>query len=516
MIRLVVPLLLALLAGCATPIPRQASKVLPVAGTVLDSQVRAAGAAHPGLSGLRLLETSTDAFTARAELIRKAQRSLDIQYYIVHDGLTTRLLVNELLKAADRGVRIRFLIDDTSSDGNDYQIAVLAAHPNVQIRVFNPLHLGRSTGPTRALGRLVDLNHQHRRMHNKLWLADDSVAIVGGRNLGDEYFDARPEMNFTDLDLLAAGPVARQLGTSFDQYWNSPLSQPARRLRWFAPSTSALVRLRARLHHYLDSERTRDLALYNRLRRYATAPQLDGWLQELTWAHAQAFWDAPRKVLADDEPDWQLLLTRQLQPILDGAQHELLLVSSYFVPMNQGVAYLGGLAARGVDVRVLTNALEATDVPAVHAGYAPYRTALLAQGVKLFELRARPDQKRSALPYSFGESESSLHSKAMAIDGRWSFIGSFNFDPRSVLWNTEVGVMVDSPALTGRLRQLMLQGMDPSVSYAVQRSEDQGRVHLQWVSERNGQPRVLHHEPGSAWRRFNAWVVKAVGLERML
>ena len=161
---------------------------------------------------------------------------------------------------------------------------MLAAHPNVQIRVFNPLHRGRSTGPTRALGRLVDLNHQHRRMHNKLWLADDSVAIVGGRNLGDEYFDARPEMNFTDLDLLAAGPVARQLGTSFDQYWNSPLSQPARRLRWFAPSPTALVRLRARLHHYLDSERTRDLALYNRLRRYATAPQLDGWLQELTWA----------------------------------------------------------------------------------------------------------------------------------------------------------------------------------------------------------------------------------------
>ncbi|KTS73491.1 phospholipase [Pseudomonas oryzihabitans] len=516
MIRLLVPLLLALLAGCATPIPRTASQVLPAAGTALDTEVRAAGASHPGLSGLRLLETSTDAFTARAELIRKAQRSLDIQYYIVHDGLTTRLLVNELLKAADRGVRIRFLIDDTSSDGNDYQIAVLAAHPNVQIRVFNPLHLGRSTGPTRALGRLMDLNQQHRRMHNKLWLADDSVAIVGGRNLGDEYFDARPEMNFTDLDLLAAGPVARQLGTSFDQYWNSPLSQPARRLRWFKPSAGALVRLRARLHDYLDSERTHNLALYNRLRRYATAPQLDNWLRELTWAPAQAFWDAPRKVLAEDEPDWQLLLTHQLQPVMDGAQHELLLMSSYFVPMDQGVSYLGGLAARGVDVRVLTNALEATDVPAVHAGYAPYRTALLAEGVKLYELRARPDQQRSALPYRFGESESSLHSKALAIDGRWSFIGSFNFDPRSVLWNTEVGILVDSPALTGRLRQLMLQGMDPSVSYTVKRVEDRGRAHLEWVTERDGQPRVLHHEPGSAWRRFNAWVVKAVGLERLL
>ncbi|KAJ1680993.1 hypothetical protein LUZ63_023783 [Rhynchospora breviuscula] len=319
-------------------------------------------------------------------------------------------------------------------------------------------------------------------------------------------------MNFTDLDLLAAGPVARQLGTSFDQYWNSPLSQPARRLRWFAPSPTALVRLRARLHHYLDSERTRDLALYNRLRRYATAPQLDGWLQELTWAHAQAFWDAPRKVLAEDEPDWQLLLTHQLQPTLDGAQRELLLVSSYFVPMNQGVAYLGGLAARGVDVRVLTNALEATDVPAVHAGYAPYRAALLAQGVKLYELRARPDQKaiRAALQL-WRIRNPACTARPWPSTGAGPFIGSFNFDPRSVLWNTEVGVLVDSPVLTGRLRQLMLQGMDPSVSYAVKRVEERGQVRLEWVSERDGQPRVLHHEPGSAWRRFNAWVVKAVG-----
>jgi len=159
-------------------------------------------------------------------LIRNAQTSLDLQYYIVHDGISTRMLVDELLKAADRGVRVRILLDDTTSDGLDQIIATLAAHPKVQIRLFNPLHLGRSTGVTRAMGRVFNLSLQHRRMHNKLWLADNSVAIVGGRNLGDEYFDAEPNLNFTDIDMLSVGPVAEQLGHSFDQYWNSALSKP--------------------------------------------------------------------------------------------------------------------------------------------------------------------------------------------------------------------------------------------------------------------------------------------------
>ncbi len=225
--RLLLLILLAL-GGCASAPPPEPSHVLPVQGTRLDNQISERAAAHPGQSGFHLLGASVDAFLARAELIRKAQRSLDIQYYIVHDGLTTRALIRELLHAADRGVRVRILIDDTSSDGWDYELGALAAHPNIQVRLFNPLHLGRSTGITRNLGRLFNLSEQHRRMHNKLLLADNSVAIVGGRNLGDEYFDAKPEMNFTDLDLMGVGPVAQPAGAELRPVLEQP-HQPAHR-----------------------------------------------------------------------------------------------------------------------------------------------------------------------------------------------------------------------------------------------------------------------------------------------
>ena len=219
-------LLLALLAlsGCASTPPPQPSSALPAEGTWLARQAEIQGRDHPGQSGFHLLGASEDAFVARAALIRAAQRSLDIQYYIVHDGLTTRALAYELLKAADRGVRVRILIDDTASDGWDYEIGVLSAHPNIQVRLFNPLHLGRATGITRGVGRLFNLSQQHRRMHNKLWLADGTAAIVGGRNLGDEYFNAKPEMNFTDLDLYVytgagAGKSEEWLGLWTLFYW---------------------------------------------------------------------------------------------------------------------------------------------------------------------------------------------------------------------------------------------------------------------------------------------------------
>ena len=273
-----------------------------------------------GKSGFRLLSNSTEAFMARAELIRNAQSSLDLQYYIVHDGISTRMLVDELLKAADRGVRVRILLDDTTSDGLDWIIATLAAHPQIQIRVFNPLHLGRSTGVTRTMGRLLNLSLQHRRMHNKLWLADNSVAIVGGRNLGDEYFDAEPNLNFTDIDMLSVGPVAEQLGHSFDQYWNSALSKPIDEFLSSKPTHKDLQDTRTRLEESLEETRKQNHALYQQLMTYTTHPRMDIWRRELIWAWNQALWDAPSKVLSDGEPDPHLLLTTQLAPELNGRQ----------------------------------------------------------------------------------------------------------------------------------------------------------------------------------------------------
>jgi putative cardiolipin synthase len=512
-------LIASFLGGCANfDLRVEPSQALPAVDSAFGRSVQAQAAPYQGQSGFRLLSDSTEAFTARAELIRNAQSSLDLQYYIVHDGTSTRMLIDELLKAADRGVRIRVLLDDTATDGLDRVIATLAVHPHIQIRVFNPLNLGRSTGVTRTMGRLFNLSLQHRRMHNKLWLADNSMAIVGGRNLGDEYFDAEPNMNFTDIDILGVGPVAEQLGHSFDQYWNSALSKPIEEFQSSRPTLQDLAETRTRLEESLEETRKQNHALYQHLMIYTTHPRLDDWRRELIWAWNKALWDAPSKVLSKDEPDPQLLLTTQLAPELDGVKKELIMVSAYFVPGEPGLVYLTGRADAGVSVRLLTNSLEATDVPAVHGGYAPYRKALLEHGVRLFELRRQPGEDSAGSgpnlfsSSSYRGSDSSLHSKAIIFDQQKSFIGSFNFDPRSVLWNTEVGVLVDSPQLAARVRELALQGMGPTLSYEVKLEHDQ----VVWTTEDDGKMHTLTREPAGWWRRFNAWLSTTVGLERML
>lgn len=520
-LRLLFPLLL-LLASCANPVVREPSQALPAADSSFGAALEARAAQHPGQSGFRLLPASNEAFAARAELIRAAKHSLDLQYYIVHDGLSTRTLFQEVLQAADRGVRVRFLLDDISSDGRDYEIALLAAHPNIQIRIFNPLHLGRMTGATRMLGRALALSRQHRRMHNKLWLVDSAAAIVGGRNLGDEYFDAEPNMNFTDIDLLAVGPVASDLARSFDQYWNSSLSKPIQQFVWRQPDNRTLDKAREGLRVSLKQSQLEQPDLHKRLNEYRSKPQLDSWLEQLIWAPSQALWDAPSKILASGEPDPHLLLTTQLLPELEKANHDLVLVSAYFVPTQEGLDFLAKRADAGVQIRLLTNALEATDVPAVHGGYAPYRIAMLEHGMRLFELRSQPDgngsrRSGSGSPYSFsGSSNSSLHSKAVILDRRKVFIGSFNFDPRSALWNTEVGVLVDSPKLSEHVRQLALEGMAPALSYEVRLAAGQDPPQLVWLAEDDGEQRVLSEEPGSRWRHFNAWFSELIGLESML
>jgi cardiolipin synthase C len=504
------------LAGCAGQVtPAPTSYALPNQDSALTQRVEALAAGQAaGASGFRLLPDSSDAFSARMKLIRHAQTSLDVQYYIVHDGLSTRALIKEVLRAADRGVRVRLLLDDTTSDGSDYQIATLAAHPNILIRVFNPLHTGRSNVVTRSLGRLLNLSRQHRRMHNKLMLADSSVAVVGGRNLGDEYFDADQRHNFTDIDLLAAGPVAGQLAVSFDQYWNHQLSVPIRHFLRSPPSAEQLELARRDITGYLQAERQKDKRRYQHLMGGLRDASSEPWLTDLIWAQGQALWDHPDKIEAPGIPDESLLLTTQLQPSMDGVRRSLTLVSAYFVPTKQGAEYLAAHAGNGVAVQVLTNSLEATDVPAVHGGYAPYRPELLKAGVRLFELRRQPDQD-TRVSIS-GDSESSLHSKAAVFDQQRVFLGSLNFDPRSVLWNTEVGILIDSSKLASEVHRLTQEGTSPAVSYEVRLIERNGDPRLVWIAEDEGQHKALLREPGGAWRRFNAWFSRVIGLERML
>lgn len=505
-----------LLAGCiGQASPQSHSPSLPNHSSELTQRVEAIVATQPvGYSGFRLLSSSSEAFAARMKMIRHAEVSLDVQYYIVHDGLSTRALVGELLHAADRGVRVRILLDDTTSDGNDYQIAILAAHPNIAIHVFNPLHLGRSNFVTRSLGRLLHLSRQHRRMHNKLIVADSSLAIVGGRNLGDEYFEIDKGLNFTDLDLLSAGPVAEQLANSFNQYWNHSLSVPIRQFLHSPPTTAELSEAREQIVSYLHTEQRMETPRYQRLMLDLQEPLLGQWLEELIWAPGAALWDHPDKIEASGIPDDHLLLTTQLQPSLNAVKEEMTLISAYFVPTADGVSFLSRHAEEGVTIRILTNSLEATDVPVVHGGYAPYREQLLEAGVKLFELRRQPDQDTSI--NITGESESSLHSKAVVIDQRKVFLGSLNLDPRSILWNTEVGVLIDSPELASEVHRLTLEGTSPTLSYEVRLVEHEGGKRMIWIAEDEGQQRVLTREPGGAWRRFNAWLSRVIGLERML
>ncbi|MHC8382513.1 phospholipase D family protein [Pseudomonas sp. LB3P14] len=524
--RIRLPLLALLLlasqfGGCTTlNVPSEPSQALPATDSAFGRSIQAQAAPHQGRSGFRLFSDSAEAFNARAELIRNAQSSLDLQYYIVHDGISTRILVSELLDAADRGVRVRILLDDTTSDGLDRIIAALAAHPKIQIRVFNPLHLGRSTVVTRTMGRLFNLSQQHRRMHNKLWVADNSVAIVGGRNLGDEYFDAEPNKNFTDIDMLSVGPVAEQLGHSFDEYWNSALSKPIEQFLSSKPTASDLKYTRTRLDESLEETRKQNHTLYQQLMTYTTHPRLDTWRSELIWAWNQALWDAPSKVLSKGEPEPHLLLATQLAPELNGVSKELIMVSAYMVPGKPGLVYLTGRADAGVSVSLLTNSLEATDVPVAHGGYAPYRKTLLEHGVQLFELRRQPGDNggSGSRPHLFHSgsgsrsSDSSLHSKVMVFDQQKAFIGSFNFDSRSLLWNTEVGVLVDNPQLARRVRELALEGMALALSYQARLEKGQ----IVWGTEDDGKQHTLTREPGSWWRRFNSWFSSMIGLGKML
>ena len=511
-------LLAVLFGGCTTlNVPNEPSQALPASDSAFGRSIQAQAAPHQGQSGFRLLSDSAEAFSARAELIRNARSSLDLQYYIVHDGISTRILVSELLDAADRGVRVRILLDDTTSDDLDRIIATLTTHPLIQIRVFNPLHLGRSTVVTRTMGRLFNLSQQHRRMHNKLWVVDNSVAIVGGRNLGDEYFDAEPNKNFTDIDMLSVGPVAEQLGHSFDEYWNSALSKPIEQFLSTKPTPKDLKNLRTRLDGSLEETRKQNHALYQQLMTYTTHPRLNVWRRELIWAWNKAMWDAPSKVLSKGEPAPHLLLTTQLAPELNGVTKELIMVSAYMVPGQPGLLYLTSRADAGVSISLLTNSLDATDVPAAHGAYAPYRKTLLEHGVQLFELRRQSGDNGDSGPRLFhsgssNSSDSSLHSKAMIFDQQKAFIGSFNFDSRSLLWNTEVGVLVDNPQLAGRVRELALEGMAPTLSYHVLLEKNQ----LVWVTEDDGKLHTLTKEPGSWWRRFNSWLSSTIGLERML
>lgn len=494
----------ALLAGCALPpLPgRTASHALAEQEALQTSLGRALApqvARHPGLSGIHLLADPLDAFAARMLLAHQAERSLDVQYYIWRGDHTGTLLLHELVRAADRGVRVRLLLDDGGTGGLDRELAALAQHPRIEVRLFNPF-VPRWPKP---LGYLTDFARVNRRMHSKSFTADNQASIVGGRNVGDEYFGATEGVVFADLDVLAVGPIVSEVSAEFDRYWASASSWPVQAiLPAAAPGTLPALAARASALAQSDAGRA-----YARAAQHA--PFMADLLNQrlaLQWSRVEMVSDDPAKGLAQAPRGG--LLVDQLHRALGVPQRSLALVSPYFVPTRWGTEALIHMQQRGVRVRILTNAYEASDVPLVHAGYARHRKALLQAGVGLYEMeRITPATRGSfAHPNRLGSSGSSLHAKVFAVDGQRAFIGSFNFDPRSALLNTELGFVIHDPELARQIEQAFDTEV-PRKAYTLRLSET-GQV--EWLS--GDVPPVVHHtEPGSTW-----WSRAMLGLLALL
>jgi len=464
---------------------------------------------HRDESGFLLLGNGLDAFVARAVLANAADRSIDAQYYLLHGDLTGKLFVDQLIKAADRGVRVRLLVDDMDLGGRTLGAAVLDSHPNIEVRLFNPF----SRGSSRIAQLVTRFGSVTRRMHNKSFTVDNQAAIVGGRNIGDEYFGADPDLAFTDIDVLVIGPVVAEVSESFDSYWNSELAYPATALLGREPTRDEVRDRRDALDAFIAGQS--ESAYQRALRDSDLANELRQQKVRFEWGQAHVVQDEPEKILAE-RSETRYHMAPQLRPYFRDVKDELYIFSPYFVPGKEGTDFLSDLARRGVRVRVVTNSLSSTDVPVVHSGYAKYRKDLLRAGVELYEMKSRPGAaKKHWQPGRSGSSQASLHSKAFIFDGEHIFIGSLNLDPRSIHENTEIGVVLTSPELAGRI--------GPEIDDAV----DRIAFRLELKTDRNGRERIVWREPEKGgiysvdpdtglWERFWVGLVGLIPLESQL
>ena len=507
-------LLLALWLGACTTLPTEVARPISTAlaspaGTRLGQAVaaRSAKAGTRNDSGFALVSSAELAFTSRMALIKAAQKTLDLQYYAVHFDDSTERLFEALKEAANRGVRIRILLDDFNTAGKNAQVLTLAFEKNIELRLFNPLPSGRGSSIFRIVSSLGDVAKLQRRMHNKIFVADNAVAITGGRNLGDTYFGQSESTNFVDLDVLAAGRIARDLSRSFDQYWNNPLAYPAQSLmtlqeieaikpkklpdtRDTAPTTDRDTGATAALATAVTPEGSASTAVNATTTARTvltpsgastTIPALpddtDLGLLPWTWAPSVMLADKASKIAddADSVEAAQDTAVDGLLSLMSLAKKDVLIVSAYFVPGKQMMEQFANLRQRGVRVRVLTNSLASNDAPAAHAGYARYRQALVAMGVEVYEMHTEQAGKATAFGSakgltglksptgstgsSSGTSRASLHTKAVVIDASLLVVGSMNLDLRSKLQNSEVGVVIRNAKLSGEVTRLIEPGL---------------------------------------------------------
>ena len=461
---------------------------------------------HPDTSGVILLGHGLDAFVARALLASLAERSIDVQYYMFHQDTVGQLLIDQLIKAADRGVRVRMLIDDMYGSDADDVWTTLDANPNMEVRLFNPFVRDASKN-LQWITRFRDVNY---RMHSKSFTVDNQATIIGGRNIGDEYFDADPKLAFADLDLLAVGPVVPAVSEAFDQYWNSDWAYTASALTQPA-SSEQLNDLRVRMDAFGRDEAA--AAYIEALKNSDLANSLREGRAQFKWAEAKVMHDSSEKKVHDE--NWQAeLLISQLWPYMQKATEELIIVSPYFVPGKKGAKALCDLSEKGVKVRILTNSLASNDVAAVHAGYAKYRKELLEAGVALYEL---DEEVKKTVKKKFiwlpGLSKSSLHAKTMVIDGTVMFVGSMNLDQRSLHINNEIGILFFNPEIAGSSAEAFDQNID-KVAFQLKLNADGS---IRWHLKRNDGEIVYDTEPYvSFWKKLGVWFIGLLPVESLL
>ena len=467
---------------------------------------------HPGESGIILLGNGLDAFVGRAVLARLAERSIDVQYYMFHQDTVGRLLIKEFIAAADKGVRVRMLIDDMYGEEADDVWSAINTHPNMEVRLYNPFVRGHS----KDLQLVTQVKRVNYRMHSKTYTVDNQAAIVGGRNIGDEYFDADKDVAFSDLDAMSIGPVVPEVSDEFDQYWNSRHSYPISTLiagvKKEAVPADALDNLRKELDQFYQQKQT--LAYRNAVNHSPFADALRDKTAEFSFSEARIIHDSAEKMTKEDGNWKEELLISQLAPYIQRATEEYILVSPYFVPGQRGADAICKLSEQGVRVRILTNSLASNDVAAVHTGYMRHRKQLLRCGVELYELNEQlkkvEEKQFTWLP---GLSKSSLHAKTMAMDKKTMFIGSFNFDQRSLNINTEIGIVFDDPEIAARSSQDFDENID-KVAFRVELIDDS----LRWTGvDEAGKKIVFDTEPyTSFWKRLGVDLMRVLPIDSML
>lgn len=499
--------LLSILGGCAslpTEVERQPSVAYAEpAATTLGRIFAPAVDNNPGLSGFSVLDTGSQALAVRLAAIESAERALDLQYYIWNSDHSGRYMASRLLAAADRGVRVRVLLDDMNIGGRDAQVAALDRHPGIEVRIFNPI-AGR-TGMAKWLGILGDFSRLNRRMHNKTFIADGTLGIVGGRNIGDEYFDLHAEANFRDRDMLAAGPVVDRIGANFDAYWNSEWAYPVAALQAHPDSVVTLDHLRTWAAELQDVSLPHEYT--------SGVDYLRTVLPQLIWAEAELVFDPP---VPQDVSDSDSLKPTAiaLGVLTQAARSEVLIESAYLILSLPQLEAMQEMVERGVVLRALTNSLASNDVTVNHAGYARMRRAMLEHGLILHEFRPDAESCRQLVGEGklCGEKAGfALHAKSMVFDREVLYVGSFNLNQRSAYLNSETALIIRSPLLAQKVADAIEHNMQAENSWRVRLDNDGW---LSWTIAGKPPTRMYQEPESSWWRRFKVGLISTFPLEK--